>query len=365
MSRSRAGAPKPNTNFLRHIIRQTDNHNAALLAKEAEESSSRLRQMNRGLARDRTEAVDRAKRKIEGRLTPPPKDEDFQMRRLERTHRHTKDDDDYRRERKEKHRDIRSDSRSTRNRDSSRDRHRSKRRREDSEEDRRTHKLRRSRNYQDSDHKTRHNDKTEYRSSHRKRSHNQTRNNRRSPPRSISRSQSRSPRRRTYRKSRHRERSRSPRQSPRIPKSPQVNKRRSASPVFDSDPLEAIVGPLPPTVRSRGRGTLKAGSMGIESRFSSTYDPSMDMLPASDAEDDWCGALEVMRDRERWKQQGAERLRAAGFKDGQINKWEKGGDPTEEDVVWSKRGQDREWDRGKVVDEDGDIQLKADWGRLK
>ncbi len=43
----RAGVPKPNTNFLRHIIRQTDSHNAALLAKEAEESRARFREMNR------------------------------------------------------------------------------------------------------------------------------------------------------------------------------------------------------------------------------------------------------------------------------------------------------------------------------
>ncbi|KAL1611416.1 hypothetical protein SLS59_000135 [Nothophoma quercina] len=141
------------------------------------------------------------------------------------------------------------------------------------------------------------------------------------------------------------------------------------TPASDSDPLEAIVGPLPPppepTVRSRGRGALKANNLGIESRFSTNYNPSIDMKPGSDAEDDWVEALEVMRDRERWKQQGADRLRAAGFKDEQVKKWEKGGDPLEEDVVWSKRGQDREWDRGKVVDEDGDIDLKADWGRLK
>lgn len=91
----------------------------------------------------------------------------------------------------------------------------------------------------------------------------------------------------------------------------------------------------------------------------------MDMKPGSDVEDDWGEALEVMRDRERWKQQGADRLRAAGFRDDQVKKWEKGGDPMEEDVVWTKRGQDREWDRGKVVDEDGDVELKAEWGRLK
>ncbi|KAJ4345990.1 hypothetical protein N0V95_005813 [Ascochyta clinopodiicola] len=144
------------------------------------------------------------------------------------------------------------------------------------------------------------------------------------------------------------------------------NPRRT--PASDSDPLEAIVGPLPPppepTVRSRGRGALKANSKGIESHFSSMYDPSVDVRPGSDVEDDWGEALEVMRDRERWKQQGAERLRAAGFKDEQVKKWEKGGDPTEEDVVWSKSGQDREWDRGKVIDEDGDVKLRVEWGRL-
>lgn len=129
------------------------------------------------------------------------------------------------------------------------------------------------------------------------------------------------------------------------------------------------MGPLPPPpepiIRSRGRGALKANATGIESRFSSSYDPSVDMRPGSDADDDWGEALEVMRDRERWKQQGAERLRAAGFKDEQVKTWEKGGDPIEEDVVWTKKGQDREWDRGKVVDEEGDVELKADWGRLK
>jgi hypothetical protein len=37
----------------------------------------------------------------------------------------------------------------------------------------------------------------------------------------------------------------------------------------------------------------------------------------------------------------------------------------EEDVVWTRKGQAREWDRGKVLDEDGHVELKADFGRLK
>lgn len=76
-------------------------------------------------------------------------------------------------------------------------------------------------------------------------------------------------------------------------------------------------------------------------------------------------ALEALRDRQRWKQQGAERLKAAGFTDDEIKKWEKGGEKTEDDVRWSKRGEGREWDRGKVVSDDGHIDIRAEWGRLK
>lgn len=102
-----------------------------------------------------------------------------------------------------------------------------------------------------------------------------------------------------------------------------------------------------------------------ESRFSSTYDPSIDPPPDLDAEDDWGDSVEAFRDRQRWRQQGAERLKAVGFTDAQVKKWEKGEEPDEDDVVWARKGEAREWDRGKVVDEDGDIQMKADFGRLK
>ena len=105
--------------------------------------------------------------------------------------------------------------------------------------------------------------------------------------------------------------------------------------------------------------------MGIDSRFSTTYDPTTDARLESDAEDDWGDALEAFRDRQRWKQQGAARLMAAGFTDAQIKKWEKGDDQNEDDVVWSRKGQAREWDRGKVMDEEGHVKLEADFGRLK
>ena len=39
--------PKPNTRFLRNIIKGTDTHNKALLAKEAAESKARLKRLER------------------------------------------------------------------------------------------------------------------------------------------------------------------------------------------------------------------------------------------------------------------------------------------------------------------------------
>ena len=94
----------------------------------------------------------------------------------------------------------------------------------------------------------------------------------------------------------------------------------------------------------------------------------MDVHPNSDSENDWDQALEALRDRQKWKQQGADRLREAGFTEQEVQKWEKSGpsgDKGEEDVVWKGRGEGREWDRGKVVMADGgEVETRADWGRL-
>ena len=136
-----------------------------------------------------------------------------------------------------------------------------------------------------------------------------------------------------------------------------------SNPDPDSDPLDAIVGPAPPPkIRPRGRGRFASST--IDSHFSSAYDPSADIHPGSASEDDWDQALEALRDRQRWKQQGAERLRSAGFTEAEVSKWEKGGEKTTEDVRWREKGEGREWDRGKVLSDEG-VETHAEWGRLK
>ncbi|TKA55304.1 hypothetical protein B0A55_12298 [Friedmanniomyces simplex] len=106
----------------------------------------------------------------------------------------------------------------------------------------------------------------------------------------------------------------------------------------------------------------------IDSRFASRYDPAADVVldEAEEDRDDWDMALEALRDRAKWKTNQAERLKAAGFTDEEVGRWEKGGERGEkdvEDVKWRKKGEGREWDRGKVVDEEGGVETKAEWAR--
>ncbi|THX20753.1 hypothetical protein D6D17_00470 [Aureobasidium pullulans] len=318
-------APKPNTRFLRNILRDTDNHNAALLAKEAQESKLRLDQ-------------------------------------LRHPHPHRPEQQLY----------------------SARDRHDPKRRRLDP-----------ARHRPSTSEKTSHRrhspEPTSKKTSHRRHlpeptsSHSQSSRRSTSPDRHSSdrhRSRRRSPSSNNHESVRHRRHlrrrssspdTRRPLVKPNKPSGDSSHRsKRRRSPSFDasdSDPLDAIIGPAPPSnppVRSRGRGTQNNAST-IDNHFSSNYDPSTDTQPHVQEDDglDWDQALEALRDRQKWKQQGADRLRAAGFSEKDVTKWEKGGEKSEEDVVWAKKGEGREWDRGKVVDEHGVVELKPEWGRLK
>lgn len=95
----------------------------------------------------------------------------------------------------------------------------------------------------------------------------------------------------------------------------------------------------------------------MDVHFNPNYDPNTDIAPPSPKAtnlnalegDNWDQALEAHRDRQKWKQMGAERLRSAGFGDEYVKKWEKGGEKLEDDVRWVGAGEEREWDRGKEI----------------
>ncbi|KAK4177524.1 hypothetical protein QBC36DRAFT_326848 [Triangularia setosa] len=133
----------------------------------------------------------------------------------------------------------------------------------------------------------------------------------------------------------------------------------------DSDPLDELIGPAPPPqmsdsavrIRGRGAGAPRRGAAAMDSRFAQDYDPKND-VPLDDllkqeasSSNTWDSAVELFRDRQKWKQQGADRLRGAGFTEEQIKKWEKGGKGSEKDdfdsFKYTKKGEQREWDRGK------------------
>ncbi|TRX90959.1 hypothetical protein FHL15_008164 [Xylaria flabelliformis] len=346
-----ANQPKPNTRFLNNIIRDTNNHNRALLAKENAESQARLRDL---------EEADRQKRdeeqRKERRSKPGPGDT---RKRMLGDIAAILGGPSKRRRPAEGDRKPASGASDRDERDP----------REDGD---RKGKLRETRHREDdSKSKSRSRRDRPYSDSHDSRHHSHRHETRRSDRRS------RSPERREDRHRRRRERSPLERDDGRSHRHRRHSDREAREPALsldkdsdsDSDPLDDIIGPAPPsksTVRRRGRGLISAMS-GIDNRFAADYDPTIDVTPDPDdaGADDWDNAVEAFRDRQKWKQQGADRLRSAGFTDEQIRKWEKGDKKDESDVQWSKAGGVREWDRGKVLDEDGRLSPEPEFGRLK
>lgn len=348
--------PRPNTRFLKNIIKETDSHNAALRSKEIHDAKVRLRRLQ------------------EDNINIP------------KSGRQKEDQDDHRHKRSRLSDYNRLGSRKSRGKPATGS---------IGDDDResgtygRHHECERRRDTQrDKDERPLHQRHSRHHHSHRRRGqessreqHGRAARRRSSSDSDLSRT-SGSGRDHSHNRKRQRKKKRS---SP----------ARSASPIFDkelfatgtsheshvktrqrqpetslgkgsdSDPLESIIGPLPHAaaskVKARGRGTF---SSAIDAHFSSHYDPTEDILPNSDSEIGWDQALEALRDRQRWKQQGAERLRAAGFTAEEVGKWEKGGERRQEDVRWSREGEKREWDRGKVVGEDG-VETKAEWTQTK
>ena len=315
--------PKPNTRFLRNLVRETDSHNAALLARETADSKARLDR----LETKGTHPNHDIRRRQLGNITALLSANASGKRKLgdtSKSHTTQKDSpyDEVRREppKKRKH--------ETSQRDHERDQSVGRRVRDPREiSEKRSHRSH------------------EYDSSCRTHSERRVDRDRKA------RSRSRSPRRQSKPSSSRRERSpaRHPRHDRERDKGRDDLRRsrlghgREHTPPRDedSDPLEEIVGPWPPRkVQARGRGTTQASS-GIDARFSEGYNPALD-LSAEDGEDDddW----DMVLDRVKWRQQGAERLRAAGFTDNEVEGWKAGKKP---EVRWAKSGEGREWDRGK------------------
>lgn len=385
--RSTTSAPKPNTRFLKNIILETDSHNAALRAKEASESRSRLKRLytdTEEAPKDRNGDENLGhrskKRRVErehdetrsGKRRQPDQELSGHRHRREPHHRahsthdyHDEEDEtDHRRRGKRDSYRFTNHERGLFDEEISSEYIRSSHRH---------HHLggRRHRHRNSSRSRTLGQGEDHHRSRHRRR---QRRDDSISSSRSWSRSRSRSPRR--DRKSRRHKAARHPsfssvdraRQSPR--KDIETRNRRdfmapsSPTSTASSDPLDDLIGPAPPSrspspkIRRKGRGAARSLHTTIDTHFAATYDPALDVHPNSASEDDWDQALEALKDRQRWKQQGADRLRQAGFSEKDIEKWKRGGEKGERDVRWASRGEGREWDRGKSVGDD-------DYGRLR
>ncbi|KAI1339220.1 hypothetical protein F5Y15DRAFT_81712 [Xylariaceae sp. FL0016] len=345
-----ASQPKPNTRFLNNIIRDTNHHNRSLLAKESAESEAKLRRLD---AAERKKRGDEDEKKR--RAKPGPSDTrkrmlgDITSILSAPKKRKTRDErEDATSSAAEGWRSSASQSNSDRKRDTAK---------HDSKSDNKD--FRRELFPEKTTEDRRHSSRSDYKEIRHK-------------------SENPGERRERHRSHRerypHHERSRDlfdeEYHSPDKQRSRKTNniesKRYSKDDASDSDPLEDIIGPAPPpqpTVGRRGRGANAAHS-GIDQRFSPDYDPRADVTPEpEDISGNWDDAAEAFRDRQKMKLQGAARLRSAGFSEDQIRKWEKGDMKDETDVQWRKKGELREWDQGKVIDQQGDVSVRPGWGR--
>lgn len=323
--------PKPNTRFLRHIIKDTDTHNKNLLAKEAAESKARLEDLEHAeeVKRLKTNPNTRDIRRrqmgdihaiLGGKKHRRREEEDTSSCKSDDKRRESRGDDGRRSSRKDK--DLFND------RDSRK--HNGRLADDDEEHKIRGHAGRSSRRRRDGSPDSRDD-------SRRSRHGRRRRDGSRSP---VRRRRSRSPNE-SKRRGRHRHR------SP-IREAPSPPPRKDAE---DSDPLDDMIGPMP-APKPRGRGAV-AGSSGIDRRFSDTYDPKWDVQMDDDGGDNWDDAVEAFRDRQKLRQHQEQRMRGAGFDDSDIQKIQGSGDKSEEEVRWSKAGEKLEWDKDKVLGHDG------------
>lgn len=332
-AKRRPDAPKPNTRFLRNIVKEADSHNAALKAKEEGEARARMDALRR-----EKDVAGKRKRACEG---------DGAERDVKR-----RDMKESRPGRWANALGLGGASRGRTEREGQKQRDSQQKPQNDGAQDHDRERIARRHRHQD--------ERDDEKRSRRK---DRDRKSRR-PERCHSRERDRSPRHRKEGRRRSRSRSRSPKQKP--------TKSNTADSPKD-DPLTEFLRPLPSSQPlPRGRGALKPSQ--IDVRFQKDYDPTSDVHASHDPdeEDDWDMALDALKARTKWRTQGAERLRAAGFTEDEIQRWEKSrpsgaGEGNREgdieDVRWRKQGEGREWDRGKIDNGEGGVSVKAEWAR--
>ncbi|KAK7715334.1 hypothetical protein SLS64_004034 [Diaporthe eres] len=339
-----ANKAKPNTRFLRNIIKGTEHHNKTLTAKELADSQARLKELAdteeekrrrykpsaneiRGRQLGNIAALLQGQPAQKRKRTPATEEEITDLRKARAA-------EDARRLA-----DTAAARRRARDKDGKRrrslERYNARRGHDDDGKDR----SRRANTSSGDEDRAADDRKRRHRS--------------RSPKSSSRKHRQRSPLRgKEKERSTHGTPNRSDDTTERVDKSPRRAKNEDED--ADSDPLEELIGPAPPPKMPRGRGALR-GVSGMDSRFSSDYDPKSDVqMEDEDGRDDWDDALEALRDRARYRQQGADRLREAGFNEDEIKKWEKGDEKSIDDVQWTKAGEKREWDRGKDDDQEDD-----------
>ncbi|KAK5654458.1 hypothetical protein OQA88_7369 [Cercophora sp. LCS_1] len=344
-----ANKAKPNTRFLNRIIKETTNHNAALLAKETAEAQARLN--------DLTSAEDKKRRKLNltakdirerqlGNISSilmggrkRKHDEPRENKRLgESESNKGESGHEGRKEREGQCKDDKDERARTRDRRSSR-----------KEEDRRDRRQR-DRSRSPTSHSSRHRHRSPL-------SGDDSGHDERNQTRRRHGKEKESPRRDLIsgdisKRKKHGRLSYDQDDASRAPSKDLMQCASSNTTgrlmEHDSPDPDEDFGPALPSkspIRRRGRGAAR-GPSAMDSRFSDNYDPQSDTR-VGEGEDDWDEAVEMYRDRQKWKQQGADKLRGVGFTDDQINKLGEGGEKDVGDVRWSKAGERRKWDQGK------------------
>ncbi|KAG5513345.1 hypothetical protein PMAC_001408 [Pneumocystis sp. 'macacae'] len=118
-------------------------------------------------------------------------------------------------------------------------------------------------------------------------------------------------------------------------------------------PLSPSIGPHIPSTYDCYSNAPSLGTLMLDSHFHPDYDPRLDVAVSSDENDDWGTALEAIRGIAQWKKQKTQRLAEVGFSNSLIPQ------VIDETLFPVYRKGLREWDRGKVVLENGEVETKA------